>query len=251
MNKLVFIGIGIVLILAALFVNGCVKEKTNSIEIRNLSFEIETGSNPVLGNKSAPGTIVEFTEYRCPFCKKHKEETFPKLKHEYVDTGKVKYYLRDFPFSFRAENAAQAARCANEHGKFWEMHDLLFEKQYEWKSLSEGDLETEFNKYVLELGINNEAFSSCYKEKKFSSRISGDAWDGQEYGISGTPSSIIIFPENVNETKIFGFLKTHSEYVEQGGIYAGKTPQGKYAIFISGALPYNIFQDALEIYFNN
>jgi protein-disulfide isomerase len=88
---------------------------------------VSIDDDPVLGNPNAPVTIVEFSDFQCPFW----AETLPQLKEAYIDTGKAKLIYRDFPLAFHpgAEPAAQAANCANEQGKYWEMHDKIFGEQ--------------------------------------------------------------------------------------------------------------------------
>jgi len=88
--------------------------------------------DPVLGQANAPVTIIEFSDFECPFCRRFWQQTLPEIQKQYIDTGKAKLVYRDFPLSSihpGAEPAAQAANCANIQGKFWEMHDLIFEKQ--------------------------------------------------------------------------------------------------------------------------
>lgn len=92
---------------------------------------IDTGRLPALGDKNAKVTLVEFADLECPFCKRYFTDTFPQLKKDYVDTGKVVMYYRHFPLDFHplAKPFAQASECANEQGKFWEMHDKIFNEQ--------------------------------------------------------------------------------------------------------------------------
>ncbi len=96
-----------------------------------------TGNGPMLGSANATITLIEFTDYQCPFCSRHYNQTYNQIKKDYIDTGKVKFYLRDFPLNFHpnAQKAAEAARCAGDQGKYWEMHDELFSKQSEWSGL--------------------------------------------------------------------------------------------------------------------
>ena len=93
----------------------------------------------VLGDDSATVTVIEFTDYQCPFCSRHFEQTFGQIKKNYIDTGKVKYVVRDFPLSFHsnAHKAAEAAECAGEQGKYWEMHEKLFKEQGTWSGASD------------------------------------------------------------------------------------------------------------------
>jgi len=92
---------------------------------------VSVDDDPVLGNAAAPVTMIEFSDFQCPYCLRFWQETLPQIKQAYVDTGKVKFVYRDFPLSFHpgAMPAAQAANCANKQGKYWEMHDLIFKKQ--------------------------------------------------------------------------------------------------------------------------
>ena len=82
----------------------------------------------ILGNPNAPITIVEFTDYQCPYCKCFTDNTLPALKAEFIDTGRVKLLIKDLAISGHkhARKAAQASRCAGEQGHYWSMHDLLF-----------------------------------------------------------------------------------------------------------------------------
>jgi protein-disulfide isomerase len=94
-------------------------------------YNVSIDDDPVLGKADAPVTIVEFSDFQCPYCKQYFDNTFGQIKAQYIDTGKVKLVYRDFPLSFHpmAEPSAEAANCAMEQGKFWEMHDKIFASQ--------------------------------------------------------------------------------------------------------------------------
>src|SRR5262249_28915851 len=81
----------------------------------------------MLGSKDAPLTMVEFTDYQCPFCQRFHVMTFSELKRQYIDTGKMRFFSRDLPLDFHpnAMRAAQAARCANDQGQFWTLRDRM------------------------------------------------------------------------------------------------------------------------------
>lgn len=94
--------------------------------------DVEHGKLPSMGKKDAPVTIVEFSDFQCPFCKQFIDTTYPQLKKEYIDTGKVALYYRHLPLVQlhpMAMTFSHAAECANEQGKFWEMHDKIFSEQ--------------------------------------------------------------------------------------------------------------------------
>ena len=94
-------------------------------DVRDLS--ISVGRRPSQGNDNAVLTIVEFSDYQCPFCGRHARETFPQIRRDYIDTGKLRFLSRDLPLDFHANAfpAAEAARCAGEQKKFWELRDVL------------------------------------------------------------------------------------------------------------------------------
>lgn len=141
-----------------------------------------------LGDKNAPVTIVEFSEYQCPYCKRHVDQTVPQIMKKYIETGKVKYVFRDYPLDFHpnAFPAALAAECAGDEGdtKYFEMHDALFKNQAE---LSEDKIK----ELAKEIGLNMKNFTNCYDNQKHKDEIAKDLEDGKKLGITGTPAFII------------------------------------------------------------
>ena len=156
--------------------------------------KISADNDPIIGNSNAPITIIEFSDFQCPFCAKFHIQTLPKIMDEYIKEGKVKLVFRDFPIQSIHSNAllaSVAAECANEQGKFKEMHDKLFENQNEWSSKDTDNLIILFNQYSLEMGIEKEKFDSCLKNGKYIKEIQKDLDDGRTYGVSGTPGFFI------------------------------------------------------------
>lgn len=148
--------------------------------------DVSIDDDPFLGEKGAPITVIEFSDYQCPFCARFAAETFPNLKKEYVDSGKVKYVFRDFPLPFHqyAQKAAEAASCAGEQGKYWEMHDKLFQNQ---AALQVADLEVA----AKELPVDMNTFISCLDHGTYESEIGKDIQDGSKAGVKGTPSFFV------------------------------------------------------------
>jgi protein-disulfide isomerase len=148
---------------------------------------VSIADNPMLGKAEAPVTIIEFSDYQCPFCRRFFQTTLPTLKTEYVDTGKVRYIFRDFPIDKihpQARKAAEAAHCAGEQNKYWEMHDLLFQNQ---NALKAENLQA----YARSLGLEATAFDACLEQGKYAAKINTDYTDGSAAGITGTPSFFI------------------------------------------------------------
>lgn len=177
----------------------------------------EVGVGPTIGDDDATITLVEFTDFQCPFCSRHYQQTFGQIKAEYVDTGKVKYEMRNYPLSFHpnAEISAEAAMCANEQDKFWEMHSKLFAGQGEWSNLDNAAAVTLFKKYASELSLNAASFASCLDNHDTQQAVRDDFAAGGAAGIDGTPGFWIIGPDG--QTKM-----------------------------ISGAYPYDTFKAAFD-----
>lgn len=146
--------------------------------------EVEVAANdPSKGAADAKVTIVEFSEFQCPFCSRV-GPTIKQIEEAYGD--KVRIVFRDFtlPMHARAIPAAEAANCANEQGKFWEYHDKLFANQ---QALSDED----FKKHATELGLDVAAFEACYSSGKYREDVQKDAAEGAKLGVTGTPAFFI------------------------------------------------------------
>jgi protein-disulfide isomerase len=147
---------------------------------------ISMDDDPVKGDANAPVTIIEFSDFECPFCARFYSQTLKQLEKEYIDTGKVKLVFRDFPLSFHqnAQKAAEAAECSEDQGKFWEMHDIIFENQ---QSLSISSLK----QWAVQIGLDTVQFNSCLDSGKYYREVQNDFKDGASYGVSGTPNFFI------------------------------------------------------------
>ena len=174
---------------------------------------VNLGDSPFIGEDNAPVTIVEFSDFECPFCGKFFAETLPLIKSEYVKTGKVKLVYRHFPLTSihpLALPAAEAAECVNEQkgdAGFFEYHDKIFDNQ---ALLSNDNLK----KWAYELNVDKTKFDECFNTKKYETKILQETSYGSSLGISGTP-----------------------------GFFIGNEENGY--TFISGALPFSVFQQAI------
>ncbi|WP_052312071.1 DsbA family protein [Archaeoglobus sulfaticallidus] len=161
----------------------------NSIDItkepKNYRTNVSADDDPYRGKEDAKVTIIEFSDYACPYCAKF-EKVLSEIEKKYPD---IKIVFRDFPIHGNVSIiAAKAANCANEQNRFWEYHDLLFEKQNEWiEALKNGDKQKLYL-YAEELGLNLTEFKSCLNSNKYDSEIQKDYFDGLTAGVSGTPT---------------------------------------------------------------
>ncbi|OGE75465.1 MAG: hypothetical protein A3C85_03140 [Candidatus Doudnabacteria bacterium RIFCSPHIGHO2_02_FULL_48_21] len=156
--------------------------------------DVSADDDAILGNENAPVTIIEFSDFQCPFCRKLWRETLPQLKSQYIDTGKAKFVYRDYPLSSlhpSAQKAAEAAECAGDQGKYWEMHDKMFEQQDK-----QGENTVEFSvadikTWAGQIGLDKAAFDSCLDGSKYQAEVEKDASDAIAAGLTGTPGTIV------------------------------------------------------------
>ena len=141
---------------------------------------------PALGGATAPLTMVEFTDYQCPYCRRFQAEVWPKLKRYYIDTGKLRYIARDLPLEFHAAAApaAEAAHCAGEQGKFWEMHAAFLGGP---SDLQQGGIERRAHEVGLDMG----RFAECVAHQRYARTIAAHAQQADAVGINGTPGFVV------------------------------------------------------------
>jgi len=166
-----------------------------------------------LGRPDAPLTMVEFTDYQCPYCRRFAAEVWPKLKREYIDTGKLRYIARDLPLQFHASAApaAEAAHCAGEQGKFWEMHAALLGGAADLQS---GGIE----RRASALGLDMATFGECVARRTYAELIAAHVHEADAVGIDGTPGFVV-------------------------GRVSGNELEG---VRVEGALPYEEFAELLR-----
>ena len=183
--------------------------------------KVSLDDDPVLGSPNAPVTIVEFSDYECPFCKRHYDQTHAELKKNYIDSGKVKLVFRDLPLSFHdpmAITEAIAANCAKEQGgdsAYYKFHDIMFEKT---TSNGSGLTKDQLYQFASEQGLNQANFKTCVDSEKYKDEVSKDLTDAGNAGATGTPSFII-----------------------------GKSGEGEIeGKLVVGAQPYSVFQAEID-----
>ncbi len=157
-------------------------------------FRVSLDDDPVKGNPDASVTIVEYSDFQCPFCSRFFQQTLPLLEKNYIDTGKIKFVYKDLPLDILHPNARPAhiaAECADEQGKFWEYHDVLFENQAQWNRLSSVDLSSQLNQYAADLGLQSASFEVCLNSPDIADEVNGDYLEAVSYGATGTPTFFI------------------------------------------------------------
>jgi protein-disulfide isomerase len=148
--------------------------------------KLKAGDSPYEGKNNAPVTIIECSDFQCPFCARFFNDTQKELRENEIKDGKVKLVFKNFPLPFHqyAEKAAEAAECANQQGKFWQMHDLLFS--------SGGRLDTDSLKsYAKKIGLEQDKFDHCLDSGETAGIVSSDKSQCAAAGVQGTPTFFI------------------------------------------------------------
>ena len=150
-----------------------------------------------LGDPNAPVTIVEFSDYQCPFCLRHFQQTMPQLRAEYIDTGRVYYVFKDFPIISLHPVALcihEAARCSGEiggSGGYWQAHDSFFDNSQQLTDLPQPDLDNMLGQPAGEMEIDEEALRECLASGRYTDAVSADLAEGQRLGVNGTPGFFV------------------------------------------------------------
>ena len=190
------------------------RARSNVLDVK---FTVNVTKDPVKGPSDAKVTLIEFTDYQCPYCAQHTQTVLPLLTKDFIDTGKIRYVLRDFPLASIHKDAAkahEAAHCAGEQGKYWEMHDQLFAHPK--------DLQAEkLAGHAQTAGVTDgPAFQACVDNGKYEEQSKASVVEGTKVGVRGTPSFLL------GLTEADGTVKTTT--------------------LIRGAQPYSVFQQQIN-----
>jgi protein-disulfide isomerase len=151
---------------------------------------VNVAGAPMLGKTSAPVTVVEFADYQCPFCERFFKTNQSAIVADYVNSGKVKFVWMDYAFLGQESIwAAEAARCANDQGKFWQYHSYLFNHQGAENSGAYS--KAKLKEFAVALGLNTAQFNTCLDSDTHLADVQKDTKYGSSLGVSGTPATFI------------------------------------------------------------
>lgn len=145
----------------------------------------------VVGSDSAKVEISEYADYQCPFCADFATIQFPAIQKQLIQSGLVRWRFRDFPLNMHPNSrvAAHAVACADEQGKFWEMHSALFDHQTEWAPTRNAS--SRFSTYAQQIGLDVAKYDACMSSAKYAGRIQASLDEGTKLGVTGTPTFLI------------------------------------------------------------
>jgi protein-disulfide isomerase len=178
---------------------------------------IDVAGAPARGSDDAVVTLIEFSEYECPYCIRHFRETMPRIAQQYIDTGRIRYVFRDFPIDQLHPGAIrghEAARCAAEQGKFWEMHARMF-------SAPGTHTDPQIEAQATAIGLDVAALRACVQSGRHLAEIEKMGRIASEFGATGTPAFVL-------------------------GRRDPATDQVRIVKAITGAQPFEAFQKALD-----
>lgn len=156
---------------------------------RNIDIKIQDDI-PVLGNRDAKVTVVEFGDFQCPFCGEFHSDVFKELSKTYFSGDQVKFAFFDLPFlGEESVKASEASRCAGDQGKYWEYHNYLYEHQSGENEGAFADLN--LKSFAQKLGLDTQAFNSCFDDRKYKSTVANSLVTADGYGIDSTPTIFI------------------------------------------------------------
>lgn len=147
----------------------------------------------VLGADSAKVEISEYADYQCPYCAEFASVQFPAIRQRLIQTGMVRWRFRDYPLDMPSHPhnrvAAHAAACGDEQGKFWELHNAIFDHQTEWSPAR--DASGRFRSYAQQVGLDVGKYDACMQSAKYAGRIQASFDEGTRLGVTGTPTFLI------------------------------------------------------------
>ncbi|MBF0380336.1 MAG: DsbA family protein [Magnetococcales bacterium] len=169
--------------LQASYLQSLTRKYNVTLELDTPRYDVPGPQDLVKGNKNAPITIIEFSDYECPYCQRA-QKVLKKVEEKYGD--KIRFVFRHFPLPFhkKAPKASEAAQCAQDQGAFWPFHKALFKSDFDLSI-------AEFKKLAKKLKLNSKQFNKCLDSGSYASRVAADKKDGKSLGITGTPTFFI------------------------------------------------------------
>jgi len=177
----------IIIIALILFLTTGTQNNTNTTTQKNISNTITSQTNNFEGDLNAPVTIIEYTDFECPYCTRFFDQTLPSIRLQYIDKGLVRFEVREFPLNNIhkfAQKAAEAAECAGQQNKFIDMYNELYTKGVDGGVAS-------YKSYAKDIGLNTSEFNSCIDNGDAKTIIKSNQQDGINAGVTGTPSFLI------------------------------------------------------------
>ena len=185
--------IGIIVVGSGLIIWSATRPRAGVTDVDMTAANAANAKGYVLGDTTAPVQIIEFADFECPACMQFATLTEPDVRKRLVDTKQayIRFYDYPLPNHRNTWEASHAAACADEQGKFWEMHDRIFGGQDKWSGEATSRPKGIFEDYAREIGLNVEQWEQCYDSRKYQARIAGNRAEAERLRVTYTPTFIV------------------------------------------------------------
>ena len=240
------------IIVAGIIIAGAILLKGNTTLPANNAQNVTTitlapvgPQDRTIGNPQAKVTLVLYEDFQCPFCGKFFQESEQNIRDTYVKDGKVEFVYRDFPFlGPESTQAAEAARCAEDQGKFWEYHDYLFSHQ---NGENQGNfVDSKLENFAKNLGLDSSSFNQCLSTGKYAQVVANSKNEASTAGVTGTPKGFLVTSKDIS-------VNTQNEIIKALNVLPND-PQSPISFYttknilsLNGALPWNMVKTIIDI----
>ena len=192
-NRPFVIALGVIAIVGVLALAWSATRTKHGVTDVDLKADPTQARGYLLGDSTAPVQILEFADFECPACAQFATLTEPDVRKTLVTTGKASYRYFDFPLPMHKNTwaASNAAACADEQGKFWEMHDMLFTNQDRWNGAATSSPKGALKGYAQSLGLDVPKWEKCYDEERYRPRIASNRAEAERRHVESTPTFVI------------------------------------------------------------
>ena len=230
-NRPFVIALGVIAIVGVLALAWVVTRPKAGVTDVDLKADPTQARGYVLGDTTAPVQVIEFADFECPACATFATLTEPDVRKQLVETGKVGWRYFDFPLPMHRNtwDASNAAACADEQGKFWAMHDMLFANQDRWNGEATSSPKRVFKSYAEALSLDVPKWEACYDADRYRSRIASNRAEAERRNVESTPTFIIggkMVPGALDYDKFVKYVNDAQQAAATRGAAATGTPPG-------------------------
>ena len=225
-NRPFVVALGVIAIIGVLALAWSVMRPKQGVTAVDLKADPSQARGYLLGDSTAPVQILEFADFECPACAQFATLTEPDIRKALIDTKKASYRYFDFPLPMHRNtwDASNAAACADEQGKFWQMHDMLFANQDRWNGEATSSPKGALKGYAEALSLDVPKWEACYDEQRYRSRIAANRAEAERRHVGSTPTFIIGNKQVATAITFDQFMKYVTEAQQAAPAAATTTP---------------------------
>ena len=225
-NRPFVIALGVIAIVGVLALAWTVMRPKRGVTDVDLKADPAQARGYLLGDSTAPVQVMEYADFECPACGTFATLTEPDVRKNLIETGKVSWRYYDFPLPMHKNtwDASNAAACADEQGKFWPMHDMLFANQDRWNGEATSSPKSAFKSYAQSLGLDVPKWEACYDADRYRSRVASNRAESERRHVESTPTFIIGGKMVAGALSYDQFMKYYEEAAKAAAAAPARTP---------------------------